>query len=55
MPQIAVVSDVPVGGNLQDHPFVDYGIRINRSDGITDDKLNRVWEKLKYMTMGKGR
>ncbi|XP_070193861.1 glucose dehydrogenase [FAD, quinone]-like [Littorina saxatilis] len=51
---IPVVSDIPVGGNLQDHLFVDYGIGINTSAGITLDKMNSVWEKVKYQTLGEG-
>ncbi|KAK7102208.1 hypothetical protein V1264_020463 [Littorina saxatilis] len=51
---IPVVSDIPVGENLQDHLYVDYGIGINTSAGITLDKLNSVWEKIKYQTLGEG-
>lgn len=51
---IPVQADLPVGDNLQDHLFVDYGIRINSSDGITQDKLTSWTEYFKYILFGEG-
>lgn len=51
---IQVAADLPVGNNLQDHVYVDVGIGVNSSDGITQDKLNSLWELAKYHLLGTG-
>jgi len=53
--QIPVVVDLPVGLNLQDHPYV-YGLEYTLSSkiGNSEKKSKSLWALFDYLIFGKG-
>ena len=53
--QISVLSDLPVGENLQDHVFVDHPIFETKDPiGVVIDKAKSIWSVLDYYIFGQG-
>ncbi|XP_074662992.1 alcohol dehydrogenase [acceptor]-like [Tubulanus polymorphus] len=51
---IESISDLPVGHNLQDHPFVGIYFSIGKTVSITESKLKSLRQIVKYVFQGKG-
>ena len=51
---IPVISDLPVGQNLQDHLLLAIGSEINTTDSINNHPISMLPELLKYALSGKG-
>ncbi|KAK7504982.1 hypothetical protein BaRGS_00004010 [Batillaria attramentaria] len=46
--KIPVVTDLPVGENLHDHPYYDFEVGIQQPLGVTPPELNSLWTWLQY-------
>ena len=53
--QINVKADLPVGKNLNEHPLFYVPFSLNTSVGITEKRINSLFELTKYFTVGKGK
>ncbi|XP_052257319.1 glucose dehydrogenase [FAD, quinone]-like [Dreissena polymorpha] len=51
---IPVITDLPVGQNLQDHLYIPLLSHINQSLSITIDDVESYWMKLRFSLQGKG-
>ncbi|KAH9503663.1 hypothetical protein Btru_067115 [Bulinus truncatus] len=49
---IPVVSDLPVGANLQDHLFYEYSIGVNKTVSATPEKINSLWSRIEVSLFG---